>query len=141
MVNDQGELLAFRVTPGEVDDRDPLESMAEELGGPLYGDRGYISKVLHHALLANGLRLIPLIRRHMKPPLRRLWDRLMLRKRCLIETLNDNVKNVSQIEHSRHRSLTGFMVNVVSGLIAYTLQPKKPSLSLWRGESGLPVVV
>ena len=58
-----------------------------------------------------------------------------------IETLNDNVKNVSQIEHSRHRSLTGFMVNVVSGLIAYTLQPKKPSLSLWRGESGLPVVV
>ena len=73
--------------------------------------------------------------------LMRLWDRLMLRKRFLIETINDQLKHISQIEHSRHRSLTGFMVNLVGGLIAYTFQPKKPSLGLWRGESGLPVVV
>jgi hypothetical protein len=77
----------------------------------------------------------------MKPRLMRLWDRLMLRKRGLIESVNDQLKNVSQIEHSRHRSLTGFMVNVVAGLIAYTYQPTKPSLSLWSGESGVPVVV
>jgi hypothetical protein len=141
MVNDQGELLAFRVSPGEVDDRDPVERMAEELWGHLYGDRGYISKVLHDVLLAKGLKLITLIRRNMKPRLMRLWDRLMLRKRFLIETINDQLKNVSQIEHSRHRSLTGFMVNLVAGLIAYTFQPKKPSLGLWCGESGLPVVV
>ena len=141
MVNDQGELLAFRVTTGEVDDREPVERMAEELWGNLYGDRGYISKVLHDALLAGGLKLITLIRRNMKPRLMRLWDRLMLRKRFLIETINDQLKNVSQIEHSRHRSLTGFMVNVVGALIAYTYQPKKPSLGLWRGKSGLPVVV
>jgi len=51
------------------------------------------------------------------------------------------LKNISQSEHSRHRSLTGFMVNLVAGLIAYTFQPKKPSLGLWRGEPGLPVVV
>jgi len=87
MVNDQGELLAFRVSPGEVDDRDPVERMAEELWGHLYGDRGYISKVLHDALWANGLTLITLIRRNMKPRLMRLWDRLMLRKRFLIEML------------------------------------------------------
>ena len=141
MVNDQGELLAFRVSPGEVDDRDPVERMAEELWGHLYGDRGYISKGLHDALWANGLKLITLIRRNMKPRLMRLWDRLMLRKRFLIETINDQLKNVSQIEHSRHRSLSGFMVNLVGGLIAYTFQPKKPSLGLWCGESGLPVVV
>ena len=77
----------------------------------------------------------------MKPRLLRLWERVMLRKRFLIETINDQLKNISQIEHSRHRSLTGFMVNLVGGLIAYTLQPKKPSLGLWCGESGLPVVV
>ena len=65
MVNDQGELLAFRVSPGEVDDRDPVERMAEDLWGHLYGDRGYISKALHDALLANGLKLITLIRRNM----------------------------------------------------------------------------
>jgi hypothetical protein len=141
MVNDQGELLGFRVTSGEVDDREPVEQMTAELWGHLYGDRGYISKVLHDALLAGGLTLITLIRRNMKPRLMRLWDRLMLRKRFLIETINDQLKNVSQIEHSRHRSLTGFLVNLVSGLIAYTYQPKKPSLGLWRGESGLPVVV
>jgi Transposase DDE domain len=141
MVNDQGELLAFRVTTGEGDDRDPVVHMAHELWGHLYGDRGYISKVLHDELLANGLKLITLIRRNMKPRLMRLWDRLMLRSRSVIETINDQLKNVSQIEHSRHRSLTGFMVNVVGALIAYTYQPKKPSLDLWRGESGLPAVV
>src|ERR687892_1086766 len=141
MINDEGELLAFRVTTGEVHDREPVEAMARELWGHLYGDRGYISKVLHDALLAHGLKLITLIRRNMKPRLMRLWDRLMLRKRCLIETINDNLKNGSQIEPSRHRSLTGFMINVVGALIAYTYQPKRPSLGLWRGESGLPMVV
>jgi len=141
MVNDQGELLAFRVSPGEGDDRDPVARMAKELWGHLYGDRGYLSKVLHDALWGNGLKLITLIRRNMKPRLMRLWDRLMLRQRGLIESVNDQLKNISQIEHSRHRSLTGFMVNLVAGLIAYTYQPTKPSLGLWRAESGLPVVV
>jgi hypothetical protein len=141
MINDEGELLAFRVTRGEVDDREPVWQMAQELWGDLYGDRGYISKALHDDLLANGLKLITLIRRNMKPPLMRLWDRLMLRKRLVIETVNDQLKNVSQIEHSRHRSLSGFMVNVVGGLIAYTFQPKKPSLGLRIEEAGLPVVI
>jgi DDE family transposase len=77
----------------------------------------------------------------MKPRLMRLWDRLMLRKRFLIETVNDQLKNVSQIEHSRHRSLTGFMVNLVGGLIAYTFQPKKPSLGLRWTMAGLPVAL
>jgi hypothetical protein len=134
-------LLGFRVTTGEVDDREPVEQMTAELWGHLYGDRDYISQVLHDALLAGGLKLITMIRRNMKPRLMQLWDRLMLRKRFLIETINDNLKNVSQIEHSRRRSLTGFMINVVGALIAYTYQPKKPSLGLWRGEAGLPVVI
>ena len=65
----------------------------------------------------------------------------MLRKRGLIESVNNQLKNISQIEHSRYRSLTGFMINVVGALIAYTYQPKKPSLGLWHSESGLPVVI
>jgi hypothetical protein len=141
MVNDEGELLAFRVTAAEVNDQGPVERMARRLWGQLFGDRGYISRALHKALWAQGLALITLLRRNMKPRLLRLWDRLMLRKRFLIETINDQLKNISQIEHSRHRSLPGFMVNLVGGLIAYTFQPKKPSLGLWCGESGLPVVV
>jgi Transposase DDE domain len=142
MVNDEGELLAFRVTTGEVNDQVPVGRMARGLWGQLFGDRGYISRALHEALWARGLALVTLIRRNMKPRLMRLWDRLMLRKRFLIETINDQLKNVSQIEHSRHRSLTGFMVNLVAGLIAYTYQPKKPSLGLRvRCEAGLPVCV
>ena len=141
MVNDEGELLACRVTTGEVNDQGPGGRMAKGLWGQLFGDRGSISRALQQALWAQGLALITLLRRTMKPRLMRLWARLLLRKRCLIETRNDQLKNVSQIEHSRHRSLTGFMVNLVGGLIAYTFQPKKPSLGLWRGESGLPVVV
>lgn len=142
MVNDEGELVACRVTTGEVNDQGPVGRMARGLWGQLFGDRGYISRALHKMLWAQGLVLITLLRRNMKPRLMRLWDRLLLRKRFLIETINDQLKNVSQIEHSRHRSLTGFMVNLVAGLIAYTYQPKKPSLGLrvW-GESGLPVYV
>lgn len=87
MINDEGELLAFRVTRGEVDDREPVWQMAQDLFGDLYGDRGYISKALHDDLLANGLKLITLIRRNMKPRLMKVWDRLMLRKRFLIEML------------------------------------------------------
>jgi Transposase DDE domain len=140
MVNDEGELVAFRVTTGEVNDQVPVGRMARGLWGQLFGDRGYISRALHKMLWAQGLALITLIRRNMKPRLLRLWDRLLLRKRFLIETINDQLKNISQIEHSRHRSLTGFMVNLVAGLLAYTYQPKKPSLGLrvWD-ESRLPV--
>jgi DDE family transposase len=77
----------------------------------------------------------------MTPRLMRLWDRRRRRKRCLIETVNDPLKNVSQIEPSRRRRLTGVMVNLVSGLIAYPLQPKKPSLGLRYTLAGLPVVM
>ena len=141
MVNDEGELVAFRVTTAEGNDQGPVGRMARRLWGQLFGDRGSISRALHQALWAQELALITLRRHNMKPRLMRLGDRLMLRKRFLIETINDQVKNSSQIEHSRHRSLTGFMVNLVGGLLAYPFQPQKPSLGLWRGESGLPVVV
>ena len=68
------------------------------------------------------------------------FDNLRLRKRSLIETLNDQLKNISQIEHSHHRSLTGFMLNLVAALIAYSFQPKKPSLNLSFGEQAMVVV-
>ncbi len=60
----------------------------------------------------------------------RLTDKLLARKRAIVETIIDQFKNISQIEHSRHRSPVNFMVNVVCGLIAYGHQPKKPSLHL-----------
>jgi hypothetical protein len=132
IVNDEGELLAFRLTPGNVDDRQPVVSLAAGLRGQLLGDRGYISQALHDVLLGQGLELLTKIRKNMKNRVIRLWDNLLLRKRALIETMNDQLKNISQIEPTRHRSVTGFMVNVVAGLIAYSHRPKKPSLRLRR---------
>src|SRR6516164_6917970 len=124
LVNDEGERRAFRVTPGNVDDRQPVERLTAGLGGQLLGDRGDISQALHDVLLTRGLERLTKIRKHMKQRLIRLWDKLLLRKRALIETVNDPLKNISQIEHSRHRSVTGFMVNLVAGLIAYSHRPK-----------------
>lgn len=130
IVNDQGEILAFQLTPGNVDDRKPVPKMAEKLFGKLFADRGYISKALFEQLYGEGLMLITTIRKNMKNRLMPLEDKLMLRKRSIIETINDQLKNISQIEHTRHRSFANFIVNLLAGLTAYALQDKKPSIGI-----------
>ena len=130
IVNDQGELLAVQLTPANTDDRKPVPQMAKSLWGKLVGDRGYLSQALFEQLFAQGLQLITPIRKNMQNRLVLLQDKLLIRKRFIIETIIDQLKNVSQIEHSRHRSTTNFLVNLIAGLIAYTWQPKKPSLHL-----------
>ena len=129
VVNDCGELLAFYLTAGNVDDRQPVPNLARRLFGKLFGDKGYLSKDLfEHLFTQHHLQLITRLRKHMKGKLMLLSDRLLLRRRAIIETINDQLKNISQIEHTRHRSPLNFLVNLVSGLIAYCWQPKKPSL-------------
>ena len=111
-----------------------------ELGAEsrLYADKGYISKALSEDLKEDGITLITTHRKNMKPKVLAAWDRAMLSKRFIIETINDQLKNISQIEHSRHRSLHGFMLNLLGGLIAYCLKPEKPSLNITNTEkSGL----
>ncbi len=134
VVNDCGELLAFYLTPGNVDDRQPVLHLAKHLFGKLFGDKGYISQPLADQLLERDVQLITGRRKNMKNRLLALFDKLMLRKRALIETITDQLKNISQVAHTRHRSVDNFLVNLVAGLIAYTHQPKKPSLNL-RDES------
>jgi hypothetical protein len=138
VVNDCGELLACRLTPANVDDRRPVPELAQSLFGKLIGDKGYLSKGLLARLVQQGVELITPIRKNMKPSLVRLNDKLLLRKRVLIETVNDQLKNISQIEHSRHRSPANFLVNVLAGLIAYCHQPKKPSLQVTPEVLALP---
>lgn len=133
LINDRGELLAAYLTAGNTDDRQPVQGMvktARRLFGKLFGDKGYISKALTECLQQEGVQLITGIKKNMKNKLVNLFDKLMLRKRALIETVNDQLKNISQIEHSRHRSLWNFLGNVAAGLIAYSFQEKKPSLKL-----------
>lgn len=131
IVNDKGEILNVKCTAGNVDDRSVLDDMCSHLFGKLFGDRGYISKEKAALLMDKyGVELITTTRKNMKKKVRSLWDKALLRGRCLIETINDQLKNICQIEHSRHRSIANFMVNLISGLIAYTYQEKKPSLNI-----------
>jgi len=130
VINECGELLAVQLTPGNIDDREPVPDMTRELIGKLFGDKGYISEKLFRELWDHGLQLVTSIRSNMKNKLMPVLDKVLLRKRSLIETVNDQLKNISQIEHTRHRSPGNFMVNLIAGLIAYTHQPKKPSLRL-----------
>lgn len=130
VVNEHGEILAFQLTPGNVDDRKPIPFLFEGLFGKVFADRGYISKDLFRELFEDHIQLITGLRKNMQNRLMPLADKLLLRKRSIIETINDQLKNISQIEHSRHRSFTNFLVNLVSGLLAYCFQPKKPSLHI-----------
>ena len=137
IVNDQGELITFFLTPGNVDDRKPVPQMAKRLWGKLFADKGYISQPLFEQLFEQGVQLITPIRKNMKNRLMPLIDKVLLRKRAIIETINDQLKNISQVAHTRHRSVNNFLVNLVAGLIAYTYQTKKPSLNLSREDSAL----
>ncbi len=131
VVNDRGELLAFCLTPGNVDDRRPVPRLARRLFGTLFGDKGYISQALAEALfVTQGVRLITKLRKNMRTRLLAVTDKVLLRKRAIIETIVDQLKNGCQIEHSRHRSPVNFLVNLLAGLIAYCHQPKKPALHL-----------
>lgn len=134
IINECGALLAFKITPGNVDDRVPVPDLTQNIWGWLFGDKGYIKKELWSELWTRNLKLITPLRKNMRNKLMGLWEKLMLRKRGLIETVNEQLKNISQISHSRHRSVRNFMVNVIAGLIAYTFQAKKPSLKLEKDE-------
>ena len=141
IVNDCGEILAFQITPGNVDDRKPVPGMATAIWGKLFGDKGYIARWLTEELLDDHVQLVTPIKKGMKPALVPLLDRLMARKRAIIETINDQLKNIAQISHTRHRSPFNFMVNVLCGLIAYSWQPKKPSLNLRADDYALPELI
>lgn len=134
VVNERGQLLAFRLTPGNTDDRIPVPRLTKGLVGKLFGDKGYISQKLFETLFEQGLQLITSIRKNMKNRLLPLVDKLLLRKRAIIETIFDQLKNISQIEHTRHRSVANFMANLVAGLIAYTHQPTKPSINFTNNQ-------
>ena len=117
-----------------------MPELARALFGKLFGDWGYISQALFEQLWERRVQLITKLRKNMKNKLLPLFDKLLLRKRAPIETVNDQLKNISQIEHSRHRSPFNFFVNLMAGLVAYTFREKKASFNI-RLPQALPAVV
>jgi hypothetical protein len=142
MINEKGELLAFKLTPANTDDRQPVPELTPDLIGKLFGDRGYVSQKLFEQLYERGLQLITKSKKNMKNHLVKMIDKILLRFRALIESVNDQLKNICQIEHSRHRSVFNFLVNLLAGLVAYTYQDKKPALDLeFKGLPALPPAI
>ena len=119
IINDKGEILNFVFTTGGVDDREPLKegALLKNIKGKLFGDKGYIGKTLFESLFVDGIQLVTKVKNNMRNSLMSVADKICLRKRALIETVNDELKNIAQIEHSRHRSFNNFTANALVQLL------------------------
>ncbi|MEF3075433.1 transposase [Methylobacter sp. Wu1] len=98
--------------------------------GKLFGDRGYISKPLAELLVSQDIKLMTTLKKNMKAQAIDAFDQLLLRKRSINETTNDQLKNIGDLEHSRHRSLANYVSNIIASLVVYSYQDKKPALQL-----------
>jgi hypothetical protein len=130
IIKDKGEVYNFVITPVNVDDRAPLKDgkFVSEIKGKRDSDRGYIGQKLTELRFIDGIHVITSIRNNMKNVLMELKDKSLLRKGSVIETVNDELKNMYQLEHSRHRSFTNLIANTIAALIADSLFPKKPAI-------------
>jgi hypothetical protein len=142
IINDKGEILNFVITQANIDDRQPLknENFIKKIKGKLFGDKGYLSAELNKVLFIDGIQLITNLKRNMKNCLMQMSDKILLRKRSVIETVNDELKNICQVEHSRHRSFGNFLSNLIAGLVAYCFFPKKPAIKFETVQSNQLVV-
>ena len=132
--NEKGELLNFMITPGDVDNRKSLKYkvFVEFIYGKLVADKGYISKNLFQRLFIDGIPLVTKLKSNMKGALMSVSDKLLLRKIAIIETVNDELKNIAQVEHSRHRCFDNFIVNLLGAIAVYCLFPKKPCINVQK---------
>ncbi len=116
-----------------MDDRneDVIDTLTDNVFGKLYADKGYISQSLFGHLWDDGIHIVTGLRSNMKQRLMPFYDKMMLRKRSIIESINDMLKNVAQLVHSRHRSVHNFLMNLLccNGCVLFLL-PQKPGSEL-----------
>lgn len=133
VINHLGEIVDFRLTAGNINDRQPVPDLCQYVFGILVGDKGYLGRSLKDRLRQQGVELLTPVRRNMKEVNHTVFEKYLLKRRSLVETVIDELKNLCQIEHTRHRSMMGFLVNLMGGLVAYCLSPNKPKLPLSKG--------
>ena len=129
IINDKGEIMALKVTKGNVDDRAPVLELTEGLIGKMFADKGYIKQNLFLELYNRGLKMIHGLKKNMANKLVNLEEKILLRKRNIIETVFDYLKNKMDLEHTRHRSPINAFVHILSTLVAYSLKKSKPSIN------------
>ena len=130
IINHLGEIISFYITPGNVSDGDKevLQKTTKNIFGKLVADRGYLGRFKD--LYDRGITLIHGIRSNMKNKLILLFDKFLLRQRGIIETIFGILKTDFNLEHSRHRSVKGFFINIFTALAAYAFRPEKPMVNL-----------
>ena len=130
IINGNGEILSFCLTPGNVSDvnEEVIDKLTKNIFGKLIGDKGYISEKIFKKLFDKNITMITKVRKNMKNKLVNIDDKMFLKKRAVIESVNNILKNICQIDHTRHRSPINFFVNLISGIVAYSFISKKPSI-------------
>lgn len=139
IINTKGELLGFALSQGSTDDRNRsvLKQLTRQLKGLLVGDKGYIGKALKEELAHQGIHLLTKIKSNRKNALLDPVHKLFLKKRALIESVIDRIKETTSIEHSRHRSPVNFLVNTFAALAAYCFIEDKPHLHFVKSQLAL----
>ena len=130
MVNAFGEIVKVMFTKGNVADNNigTMLKLFEKLRGLVFADKGFIHQKAFDSLFKNGLQLVTGIKNNMKNKLMSMNHKLLLKKRGMIESVNDILKTVCDIEHTRHRSPINAVLNVFAGLCAYTFLERLPSV-------------
>lgn len=132
--NTIGELLSVKITSGNCDDRKSVYGLCKKIFGKVYADKGYISQKLFIEMMEVGVQIITQLRGNMKPKIMPLEDRILLKKRSMIESIFHILKDMLHIDHTRHRSSANFFINFIGALTAYCLYPNKPSIRLGKNE-------
>jgi hypothetical protein len=136
IISPLGDICSFALTAGNVADNDSelLPMMVHSIKGNVYGDAGYISKTLQEKLSNLGLNLYTKIKSNMKNKWMKMEDKILLKKRTIIETVIDLLKSIHNISHTRHRSIANFFNNLIAGLIAYTFREDKPKIKFYQNQ-------
>jgi Transposase DDE domain len=139
VINHKGEWLGVSLSAGNCDDRNPkvIRALVHQVKGYLVGDKGYLSKTLKEELAQQGITLLTKVRKNMKQQLLDPIEKLFLKKRALIESVFDLLKDRYHLEHSRHRSPRNFMVHFFAAICAYHFEENKPSLHFAQTELAL----
>lgn len=143
VINDVGELLSVGFTSGNVSDNNEallLQLIRNiEAGTTLYGDAGYVSQKLFETLFEQGIKLVTKIRRNMKNKLLGIKEKFMLKRRGLVETVIDLLKDFQDLWHTRHRSVDNGFNNMLACLAAYNFREQKPTFKSHKRDFWLAI--
>jgi hypothetical protein len=124
--NHQREIVALKLTPGNVSDAAPVPELTKDLVGKLFGDKGYIGQKLANELLRRGLALMTRVRSNMRSLPVSFFDKALLNGRNIAETIIGHIKEFSSLRLPKHRSVFNAFTHITAAIIAYQINPLPP---------------